>query len=61
MKFALDYFIPDMPEEVKNAIKRENYLAQKALHDLALEQAAQKKKKSKKGANADPEAASGSR
>ena len=59
MKFALDYFIPDMPEEVKNAIKRENYLAQKALHDLALEQAAQKKKSKK--ANADPEAASGSR
>ncbi len=32
-----------MPEHVKNAIKRENYLAQKALHEFSLQQAAKKK------------------
>ena len=31
LKFALDYFIPDMPQEVQNTIKREQYLAQQAL------------------------------
>ncbi|XP_072017644.1 anoctamin-4-like isoform X2 [Amphiura filiformis] len=37
IKFALDYVIPDMPEHVKNTIKRESYLAQKALHDKYLQ------------------------
>ena len=31
LKFALDYIIPDMPQEVQNTIKREQYLAQQAL------------------------------
>lgn len=30
------YVIPDMPDTVKNQIKRENFLAQQALHELTL-------------------------
>ncbi|XP_072017851.1 anoctamin-4-like isoform X2 [Amphiura filiformis] len=58
-KFAIDYFIPDMPEHVRNAIKRENYLAQKALHDFSIQQAAEKKKAKRKGN--DPGAAEAAR
>ena len=36
-KFALDYIIPDVPEHVQNAIKRENYLAQEALQKLQIQ------------------------
>ncbi|XP_071483515.1 anoctamin-4-like isoform X8 [Diadema antillarum] len=36
IKFAVAYIVPDMPEHVKNSIKRENYLAQQALHQITL-------------------------
>ncbi|XP_038065839.1 anoctamin-4-like isoform X2 [Patiria miniata] len=34
VKFALEYMVPDMPDFVKNEIKRENYLAQQALEEI---------------------------
>ncbi|XP_030844356.1 anoctamin-4-like isoform X4 [Strongylocentrotus purpuratus] len=36
VKMVVAYVIPDMPDTVKNQIKRENFLAQQALHELTL-------------------------
>lgn len=33
---ALAYMIPDVPDFVRDQIRRENYLAQKALHEATL-------------------------
>lgn len=33
---ALAYMIPDVPDFVRDQIRRENYLAQQALHEATL-------------------------
>ncbi|XP_072016896.1 anoctamin-4-like [Amphiura filiformis] len=43
LKFGLDYIIPDIPAHIDNAIKHENYLAQKALQKQASEHSKGKK------------------
>ncbi|WP_411025404.1 anoctamin, partial [Salmonella sp. s55004] len=39
IKFALAYMVPDVPDFVRDQIRRENYLSQKALHDAAFNKA----------------------
>ncbi|XP_033629519.1 anoctamin-4-like isoform X7 [Asterias rubens] len=46
IKFALEYIVPDMPDFVKNQIKRENYLSQQALEEATRNHIVQKKRAS---------------
>lgn len=36
IKMAIAYMVPDVPDFVRDQIRRENYLAQQALHEAAL-------------------------
>ncbi|XP_071792110.1 anoctamin-3-like [Asterias amurensis] len=47
IKFALEYIVPDMPDFVKNQIKRENYLSQQALEEATWNHIVKKKRASR--------------
>ncbi|XP_063970934.1 anoctamin-4-like isoform X11 [Lytechinus pictus] len=59
IKFFVAYIIPDMPDFVKNQIKRENYLAQQALRTALVENRGKSKKMVPPGGPEDASGASG--